>query len=71
MEVNCFRIVFIEEKCCLNICLVDRLFFFALIGQHLAFVFFALSLTGGVKRNVWLATFLTSRHVQMLRIFRG
>jgi len=46
MEVNCFRIVFIEKKCCLNICLVGRLFFFALIAQHLAFVFFALSLTG-------------------------
>ena len=40
MEVNCFRIVFINKRCCLNICLVGRLLFFALIGQHLAFVFF-------------------------------
>jgi len=53
MEVNCFRIVFIQKRCCLNICLVGRLLFFA-VGQHLAFVFFALSSTGGVKRNFWL-----------------
>ena len=66
---SCFIIVFIQKRCCLNICLVGRLLFFALIGQHLAFVlFFALSPTGGAKRNVWLAKFLTSRHVQMLRI---
>jgi len=40
MEVNCFRIVFIQKRCCLNICLVGRLLFFALIGQLLAFVLF-------------------------------
>jgi len=40
MEVNCFRIVFIQKRCCLNICLVGSLIFFAFIGQHLAFVFF-------------------------------
>ena len=65
---NCFRIVFIQKRCCLNICLVGRLLFFALTGQHLAFVFFTLSSTGGVQRIVWLSKFLTSRHVQMLRI---
>ena len=65
---DCFRIVFIQKRCCLNICLVGRLLFFALTGEHLAFVFFTLSSTGGVQRIVWLSKFLTSRHVQMLRI---
>jgi len=51
MEVNCFRAVFIQKNC-LNICLVGRLLLFALIVQHLAFVFFfALSLAGSVERN--------------------
>ena len=36
---NCFRIVFIQKSCCPNICLVCRLLFFAIVGQHLAFVF--------------------------------
>jgi len=40
MEVNCFRIVFIQKRRCLNICLVGRLLFFAFIGQHLVFVLF-------------------------------
>jgi len=69
MEVTFFfGRVFIQKRYCLNICLVSRLIFFAFIGQHLAFVFFALSSTGGVMRNIWLAKCLTSRHVQMLRI---
>ena len=38
--INCFRIVFIQKRCCLNIYLVGRLLFFALIWQHLAFVIF-------------------------------
>jgi len=60
MEVNCFRIVFIQKRYCLNICLVNRLIFFALIGQHLAFVFFlhfpqlAVSREMSDLRNFWL-----------------
>jgi len=68
MEVNCFRIVFIQKKCCLNIRLVGRLLFFALSANTLFLCYFAFSSTGGVKQNVWLVQFLTSRHVQMLRI---
>jgi len=63
IEVNCLRIFFIQKRCCLNICLVGRLLFFALIGQHFAFVFFC------TFPNCWCQVkFLTSHHVQMLRI---
>jgi len=57
---SCFIIVFIQKRCCLNICLVGRLLFFALIGQHLAFVLFlhfpqlAVPSEMSDLRNFWL-----------------